>query len=78
MSRRKTPMNQLELPIGNIIGHKHDPDEAFEREYGAERAAQERIRYREARCCTCSSAHPNKWGAKWGHKPPCPRAGRKF
>ena len=78
MPRRKQSMAQTELPVGNTLGTPHDPDEAFEREYGEEVAARERIAYREARRCTCGSPNPHKWGTKWGHSQGCPRAGRRF
>jgi hypothetical protein len=71
-------MAQTEIPIGNEIGRRHDPDEAFEREFGAAKAAEQRALYVEARRCTCGSAFPEKWGTRWKHKPPCPRAGKKF
>lgn len=78
MSRRRQPMNQLTIPVGNEIGFKHDPDEAFEREYGTEKAQAQRDAYIAERACTCGSPWPNKWGAKWKHKAGCPRAGRKW
>lgn len=78
MAARKVHGSQLEIPVGNAIGFKHDPDEAFEREYGPERAAKERAAYVEARRCTCGSGYPDRWGTRNGHKPPCPRAGKQF
>jgi hypothetical protein len=78
VGRRRQNLAQLEIPVNNEIGRKHDPDESFEREFGTERAERERKAYVEARRCTCGSSAPNRWGARNGHKPPCPRAGAKF
>lgn len=78
MAARKIHGAQLEVPVPNTIGSKHDPDEAFEREYGHERAERERAAYVEARRCTCGSSAPNRWGARNGHRTPCPRAGKRF
>lgn len=78
---RRLPLvapGQTTLPTPNAIGFKHDPDEAYEKLVGPEKAAEQRIAYREARRCTCSSGWPEKWGARNGHKPPCPRAGKRF
>lgn len=78
MRRAKANIAQTEIPVGNDIGFKHDPDAAYEREYGPEKAAEQRAQYVEARRCTCGSNYPDKWGTHWQHKPPCPRAGKKW
>jgi hypothetical protein len=75
---RKVNIGQTEIPVGNAVGFKHDPDEAYEREFGPERAAEQCRLYVEARKCTCSSEHKDKWGTRWQHKSPCVRAGRRF
>jgi hypothetical protein len=75
---RKANIAQTEIPVGNEIGRKHDPDAEYERIFGSPAAARERLAYVEARRCTCGSPNPEKWGTRWGHKPPCPRAGKKF
>lgn len=76
----KPSPGQTTIPVPNAIGFRHDPDEAFEREYGTEALREQRRRYVEERACTCSPPpeFPNKWGRRWGHGPGCPRAGRKF
>jgi hypothetical protein len=57
---RKVNIAQTEIPVGNAVGYKHDSDEAYEREFGPERAAEQRRLYVEARKCTCSSTHKDK------------------
>jgi hypothetical protein len=69
---------QTEIPVGNAVGRKHDPNEAYEAMYGPKKAAGQRAAYTEARHCTCKSEHKDKWGTRWQHKAPCVRAGKRF
>lgn len=76
---------QLNIPVPNRIGFQHDPDKAYGEQYGADALAEQQRRYVEERRCTCpppqdpdTATYSEKWGVRYGHKPPCPRAGRKF
>jgi hypothetical protein len=76
---------QLNIPVPNEIGRKHDPDHVYGELYGAEKLAEQQRLYVEARACTCEQTDdpdappfPSKWGVRYGHKPPCPRAGKRF
>jgi hypothetical protein len=78
MPRKPTNVTQTEIPVGNAVGRPHDPDAEYERVFGTPAAARERLRYTEARHCTCKSEHKDKWGTRWQHKAPCVRAGKRF
>jgi hypothetical protein len=58
-------------------GSRH-PDDLYEQTFGAAKAAEQRRLFTEARRCTCGSDFPDKWGTRYKHKPPCPRAGKRF
>lgn len=76
---------QLNIPIPARIGFQKTSDDLYRDEYGVEAFEEQRRRYEEERACTCAPPEdpdkpffPTKWGAKYGHKPPCPRAGKRF
>lgn len=76
---------QLNIPVPSRIGFHKTPDELFREEYGTEAFDEQVRRYEEERRCTCTPPDdpdkpyfPSKWGVKYGHKAPCPRAVGRF
>ena len=57
---------QTEIPVPNEIGFNHNPDVAYEQEFGVEKAREQRALHAELHQCNCGrKKHP--------HKPGCPR-----
>ena len=78
MAKRPPSRGQLNIEVPSRVGVQLSPDELFGQEYGSEKLAEQQALYTEARRCTYGSPYPNKWGKRWKHVSPCPRAGRKF
>jgi hypothetical protein len=66
MSKAKPLPGQTEIPTGNEIGFHHNPDVAYEQEFGVEKARYQRALHAELTACNC--------GRSKHHAPGCPKA----
>lgn len=82
---------QLNIPVPSHIGIRRTTDELFGLEYGEDALREQQKRYEEERLCVCPRPDTHdedllerwefgktRWGVKYGHKAPCPRAGKRF
>lgn len=70
MSPKAKPLpGQTEIPVPNEIGFQHNPDVAYEQEFGVEKAREQRALHAEQTQCNCGRKRAP-------HAPGCPKAKR--